>query len=129
MKDGLTQRSIFRVNKATEVKWTVVTRTLIIDRVYRPSPDFWPNSMFLATLLLQGGIETNPGPAAVNNCVRIEFTESPIGCRKAPLIRDVVSNHLLDILVNIETWFSMDMPPATSTTDRIAWLLHPTSHA
>ena len=80
MKDGPTQRSIFCVNEATGVKWTValcysvfwtmfaleacgshrlysIRRNLyaIIDRVlYRPSPNFSPNSMFVAALLLLG---------------------------------------------------------------------------
>ena len=37
---------------------------------------------------------------------------------KAPLIRDVINDHSLDILVLTETWFNADMPPAI--TDSIA---------
>ena len=88
-----------------------------IDRVYRPSHDFHPCSWPHVYCWVES-IKPNSGLAALNNCVQIKSLNARSAVNKAPIIRDVISINSLDILVNIETWYSTDMPPAI--TDRIA---------
>jgi len=87
-------------------------------RLFRRNCDFSYNIIFVAALLLLGGIEPNPGPAARQpvvakpSAVRIGSLNVRSARRKAPLIHNVIVDHSLDVLVVVETWFSVDMPPA-----------------
>jgi len=80
---------------------------------YRPSSRRSPSSCLLALLLLLGGIESNPGPAALRSRpVPLNFgsLNARSAVNKGALVRDVIESHQLDLLALSETWITADDP-------------------
>jgi len=84
----------------------------VADRVYRPQLQRPPTTVFVALLLLLGGIELNPCPSAQpSSCVGLLNARS--ACHKAALIHDVIADNKLDILLLTETWIPSEAPDAS----------------
>ena len=92
-----------------------VDRRLFIatDRVYRPrpQPQRSPSTVLVALLLLLGGVENNPGPAA-SSLSSVGLLNSRSACHKAALIHDVITDNKLYIVMLTETWIPSDAPGA-----------------
>ncbi len=81
-------------------------------RVYRPCRRRSPSDVLTALLLLLGGIETNPGPAALTTPTGAAFglLNARSVVHKAALIHDVIAGQKLDVLALTETWITSDAP-------------------
>ena len=95
------------------------------DRVYRPKPQRSPAAVLVALLLLQGGVERNPGPTAVvppcdvshrsatsRQTIHAGVLNVRSARHKAALIHDVIHDNRLDVLCLTETWIPADAPDA-----------------
>ena len=88
--------------------------------VYRTSFARRHEAMLTALLLLLGGIEQNPGPAAANTAgniasvtaLRLGVLNARSAVNKAALIHDIIDSQRIDVLVLTETWMSADQPTA-----------------
>lgn len=90
---------------------------------YRPCTRSVGGGVLTCLLLLLGGVEQNPGPAAglvgttsttsaASSALRLGIVNARSAVHKAALIHDVIGTHRLDLLVVTETWMSADQPPA-----------------
>jgi len=91
---------------------------LIIERVYRPRPHRSPAAVVVSLLLLLGGVESNPGPAAAGapprstDALNVGLLNVRSARHKAAFIHDVISDNHLDVLCMTETWIPSDAPNA-----------------
>ena len=89
------------------------------DRVYRPKPQRSPAAVFVALLLLQGGVERNPGPTAVvppcdvshrsatsRHTIHTGVLNVRSARHKAALIHIIIHDNRLDVLCLTETWIA-----------------------
>lgn len=90
---------------------------------YRPCTRSVGGGVLTCLLLLLGGVEQNPGPAAglvgttsttsaASSALRLGIVNARSAVHKAALIHDVIGTHRLDLLVVTETWMSADQPSA-----------------
>jgi hypothetical protein len=67
-------------------------------------------------LLLLGGVEANPGPAASvaapTNALQLGVLNTHSAVHKAAVIHDVISSHHLDVMALTETWMKAPDPSA-----------------
>jgi len=83
--------------------------------IFKPRQQHSPYPAITALLILLGGVETNPGPAAKLNHESASFTTISSGylnCRstasKIALIHDLINDSKIDVLFLSETWFTLD---------------------
>lgn len=83
-------------------------------RIYRPCCRRSPSAVFVALLLLLGGVEINPGPSAATpqTGVALGLLNARSAVHKAALIHDVMADGGLDVLALTETWITSDAPDA-----------------
>lgn len=89
-------------------------------RIYRPTGHRCFRSVFVAALLILGGVELNPGPpaASMSDVMRLGVLNVRSAVNKAAQVHDIIDSHNLDLLVLTETWFNGRLPPAV--TDDVA---------
>jgi hypothetical protein len=78
-------------------------------RMFLPRPRPLVNAVFVALLLVLGGVELNPGPAAP---LALGVINARSAVQKAALLHDVITDHRLDLLVVTETWMRSTHPEA-----------------
>jgi len=83
-------------------------------RIFQPCRRRSLPAVLVAMILLLGGIETNPGPAAstARSGVAFGLLNARSVVHKAALIHDVIADHQLDVLTLTETWITSDAPDA-----------------
>ena len=101
--------------------------------IFKPRRHHSHHAAFTALLLLLGGVETNPGPAAKlrTKSVLTKDTMVSIGClncrsaaNKTAVIHDLISDNNLDVLFLSETWFNSDTPTSMRhDRRRTTWIL------
>ena len=79
-------------------------------RIFQPCRRRSPPAVLVAMILLLGGVETNPGPAAstARSGVAFGLLNARSVVHKAALIHDVIADHQLDVLALTETWITSD---------------------
>ena len=77
--------------------------------IYRPTGRRSLDAVFVALLLLLGGVEPNPGPPMG---LRLGLINARSAVGKTAVIQTVIESHQLDVLVITETWMNADQPPA-----------------
>ena len=77
--------------------------------IYRPSHRFARCSAQIASLLLIGNVEPNPGPQC-HGTISFGLLNARSAVNKAALIHDVISDHHLDVVAVTETWMMSDDP-------------------
>ena len=83
------------------------------DHIYRPCRRRSPSAVLVALLLL-GGIELNPDPAALTTStgVTLGLLNAHSAVHRATLIHDTIADQKLDVLMLTETWITSDAPDA-----------------
>ena len=66
----------------------------------------------IATLLIIGGIETNPGPNFNGKCINFGLLNAHSVGHNAAIVHDVISDNKFDVLALTETWVPSDAPNA-----------------
>jgi len=101
-------------------------------RIYQPTGHRCFRSVFVAALLILGGVELNLGPPAASmsdvmrlgvlnvwsDVMRLGILNVWSAVNKAAQVHDIIDSHNLDLLVLTETWFNGRLPPAV--TDDVA---------
>jgi Reverse transcriptase (RNA-dependent DNA polymerase)/Endonuclease-reverse transcriptase len=80
---------------------------------FRPSFRRSRSCVLVALLLLLGGVESNPGPAASYTrpaSLNIGSLNARSAINKGALVRDIIESNQLDILAINETWITADDP-------------------
>ena len=74
-------------------------------RIFQPCRRRSPPAVLVAMILLLGGVETNPGPAAstAQSGAAFGLLNARSVVHKAALIHDVIADHQLDVLALSET--------------------------
>ena len=96
---------------------TAVSRLLFVNTAGRIFPACRRQSspaVLVAMILLLGGVETNPGPAAstAQSGAAFGLLNARSVVHKATLIHDVIADHRLDVLAITETCTTSDAPDA-----------------
>ena len=87
------------------------------SRSYRPSCRRSPSTVFIALMLILGGVETNPGPPNVTSSpasatLRLGVLNVRSAVNKTAMLHDVISDLGLDLFAVTETWMKTSHPPA-----------------
>jgi len=75
--------------------------------IFRPRRRRSPAAVSVALLLLLGGVEQNPCPAAKSK-LSFGLLNARSTRQKAALLHDVIADHQLDVLALTETWIPSD---------------------
>ena len=82
-------------------------------RAYTPRTHRSSSAVFVALLLLLGGVESNPGPAAAAatpSSIAVGMLNARSVVNKAAVIHDVIADNKLAVLALTETWLTSDAP-------------------